>query len=182
MTTFVDAVQTVADGNQAEFGRRLAKRIDTLGEALDLLEAWSEESRETHAELSSKYDTAKTLARDELREATENADAERIPAEDLLDHPKVSDRAKQRLREYSTKLFVYLDEEVSYGEARKELLRALDAELDLYKRLLPRVESGEISVKQAQEQIARFAREDAPGPANETAADLVLKSAVDDEG
>ncbi|NEU56840.1 hypothetical protein [Halorussus sp. MSC15.2] len=177
MPTFVERIQTVEDGNVAEFGRQLADRIETLGDALELLEEWTEASRETRAELSSKYDTAKTLARDEIRDATDE-DADSLPAEDLLDHPAVNDQTKQRLREYSTKLFVYVNEEQSYGEARTEVVRSLDAELDLYKHLLPELQSGATSVADAQQKIARFAREDI-GPPNRTAADVLLESAVE---
>lgn len=181
MPTFVEEIQAVEDGNAAEFGRRLADRVETLGEALDLLEAWTEASRETRAELSSKYETAKTLARNEIEGATDDADAEALAAEDLLDHPAVNDQTKRRLREYSTKLFVYLDEEQSYGEARTELVRSLDAELGLYKRLLTELDRGGASVRDAQQRIARFARETI-GPPNRTAADVVLESATETEG
>lgn len=180
MPTFVEDVQAIDDGNAAEFGRLLAGRIEALGEALDRLEAWTEASRETRAELSSKYETAKSFARDEIREATDEAGVEDIPTEELLDHPAVGDQTKDQLREYSTKLFVYLDEEQSYGEARAELLSQLDAELDLYKRLLGEVETGETSVRAAQRAIAAFARDETLGPANRTAVDVVLESSVDD--
>ncbi|WP_137287054.1 hypothetical protein [Halorussus salinisoli] len=181
MPTFVEEIQTVEDGNATEFSRRLADRIETLGKALDLLEAWTEASRETRTELSSKYDTAKTLARNEIQGANDDADADGLPPEELLDHPAVNDQTKQRLREYSTKLFVYLDEEQSYGEARTELARALDAELDLYKHLLSELETGETGVEDAQQAIARFARDETLGPPNRTAADVLLESAVDAE-
>ncbi|MFC7080352.1 hypothetical protein [Halorussus caseinilyticus] len=181
MPTFVEEIQTVEDGNAAAFVRRLADRIETLGEALGLLEQWTEASQETRAELSSKYDTAKTLARNEIRGANDDADGDNLAAEDLLDHPDVNDQTKQRLREYSTKLFVYLEEEQSYGEARTELARSLDAELDLYKHLLPELERGETTVADAQQRIARFAREESVGPPDRTAADVLLESAVENE-
>lgn len=181
MPTFIEEVQTIEDGNAAEFSQRLSDRIETLGDALDLLEEWTGESRETRAELASKYDTAKTFARNEIRDVADDADVKNLPAEDLLDHPAVNKQTKQRLREYSTKLFVFLDEENSYGEARTELLHALDAELDLYRHLLPEIENGVTSVKDAQQQIARFAREETLGPENQTATDVLLASAVDTE-
>jgi hypothetical protein len=179
MPTFVEAVQTVEDA--AELRRRLAERIEVIGEALDLLESWTEESRDTQTELASKYDTAKQLARDEIRTASDDGDeaAEELSAVDLLDHPAVDDGTKERLQEYSTKLSVYLNREESYGAARSALLGALDTELDLYARLLPELESGETSVPAARERIARFARDDALGPPNRTAADVVLEADVD---
>ena len=180
MPTFVEEVQAVEDDNVAAFGRRLADRVETLGEALDLLEEWTESSRDTGTELSSKYETAKQLARDEIRDASDD-DADDIPAEDLLDHPAVSDQTKERLREFSTKLHVFLDEERSYGEARSELARSLDAELDLYKNLLAELQAGDTGVDDARQAIARFAREVALGPPNRTAADVLLESAVDGE-
>ncbi|MFC4551350.1 MULTISPECIES: hypothetical protein [Halorussus] len=179
MTTFVEDVRAIPDGDAAALTRRLTERIETIGEALDLLEEWTEASRTTRTELASQYEAAKTLARDEIREATGES-AEDLPAEDLLDHPAVDDQTKRRLREYSTKLFVYLDEESSYGEARSELLRSLGDELDLYKRLLPELESGETSVGDARERIAAFAREEI-GPDDSTAADVVLESTPDAE-
>ena len=179
MPTFVEAVQTVEDA--AELRRRLAERIDAIGESLDLLESWTEESRETQTELASKYDTAKQLARDEIQAASDgDEDAEDLSAVDLLDHPAVDDGTKERLQEYSTKLSVYLNREESYGAARSALLGALDAELDLYAGLLPELESGRTSVASAREQIARFARDDALGPPNRTAADVVLEADVDE--
>lgn len=194
MPTFVEEVQSVADGNAAEFSRLLGERIESLGEALGLLEDWTEASRETRTELTSKYDSAKNLARDEIRDATDDTaptdetvqtndtdptDPDDLSAEELLDHPAVGERTKERLREYSTKLFIYLDEESAYGEARTELVRALDAELGLYKHLLPELERGETSVQDAQQQIARFAREETLGPPNKTGADVLLESAVE---
>ncbi|NHN58448.1 MULTISPECIES: hypothetical protein [Halorussus] len=182
MPTFVEEVQAVDDDNAAAFGRRLADRVETLGEALDLLEDWTESSRDTGTELSSKYETAKQLARDEIRDATDDdGDAADIPAEDLLDHPAVSDQTKERLREYGTKLHVFLDEERSYGEARSALARSLDDELDLYKELLAGLQSGDAGVDDARQAIARFAREDSLGAPNRTAADVLLESAVDGE-
>ncbi|UPW00579.1 hypothetical protein M0R88_00400 [Halorussus gelatinilyticus] len=195
MPTFVESVRTVED--PAELRRRLAERIDAIGEALDLLESWTEESRDAQTELASQYDAAKRLARDEIRSArdasegengsgieAEEADAredpEEIPAVDLLDHPAVADQTKDRLREYSTKLSVYLNREESYGAARSTLIGALDAELDLYADLLAELESGEASAADAHRRITAFAREDAPGPENRTAADVVLEAEVDE--
>ncbi|WP_135852761.1 hypothetical protein [Halorussus salinus] len=199
MPTFVEAVQTVSD--PAALRRRLTERIDAIGEALDLLESWTEESRDTQTELASQYDAAKRLARDEIRSARggndgegegkgvekvesadgfEDEDPEEIPAVDLLDHPAVADQTKDRLREYSTKLSVYLNREESYGAARSALIGALDAELDLYADLLPKLETGEASAADAHRRIAAFAREEAPGPANRTAADVVLEAEVDE--
>ncbi len=192
MPTFVEAVQTVSD--PAELRRRLAERIDAIGEALDLLESWTEESRDTQTELASQYDAAKRLARDEIRSARDDSDGEGrksesadgsedpedIPAVDLLDHPAVADQTKDRLREYSTKLSVYLNREESYGAARSALIGALDAELDLYAALLPELETGEASAADAHRRIAAFARDEAPGPANRTAADVVLEAEVDE--
>ncbi|WP_276300934.1 hypothetical protein [Halorussus lipolyticus] len=176
--TFVERVQSVATDNPTELGRVVGERVETLGEALELLEDWTEESRETRTELASKYESAKDLARDEIRDASDDddRDPDDIPTEDLLDHPAVSDHTKQRLAEYSTKLYVYLDEESAYGEARTELARALDAELELYADLLPALESGTISVRDAQQQIARLGREQNLGPPNQTAADVLLES------
>ena len=181
MPTFVEEVQSVADGNAAECSRLLGERIESLAEALGLLEDWTEASRETRTELTSKYDSAKSLARDEIRDATESddTDLDDLSAEELLDHPAVGERTKQRLREYSTKLYVYLDEESAYGEARTELVRVLDAELDLYKRLLPELECGRTGVREAQQQLARFARAETLGPPNETGVDVLLESAIE---
>jgi hypothetical protein len=184
MPTFVEDVQSIGDENGAELARRLGDRVETLGEALSLLEDWTEESRETRTELTSKYESAKDLARDEIRDASEGnsgSDPDDIPTEDLLDHPAVSEHTKQRLAEYSTKLYVYLDEESAYGEARTELARALDAELGLYGDLLPALDRGAVSVRDAQQQIARLASEQDLGPANQTAADVLLESAVEEE-
>jgi len=193
MPTFVEAVQTVSD--PAELRRRLTERIDAIGEALDLLESWTEESRDAQTELASQYDAAKRLARDEIRSARDDGgegvekfgsadgsedDPEDIPAVDLLDHPAVADQTKDRLREYSTKLSVYLNREESYGAARSALIGALDAELDLYADLLPELETGEASAADAHRRIAAFARDEAPGPANRTAADVVLEAEVDE--
>jgi DNA replication initiation complex subunit (GINS family) len=180
MPTFVEAIQTVEDSNVAEFTRRLADRVETLDEAMGLIADWTEASRETQAELVSKYETAKRLARDEVESATDEANARDLAAEDLLDHPAVDDQTKRRLREYSTKLFVYLDEEESYGEARTELLRSLDAELDLYKDLLTALQREDASVRDAQRRIAAFARETL-GPPNRTAADVVIESRTEAE-
>jgi hypothetical protein len=179
MPTFVEEIQSVAQGDDAEFRRRLSDRIETVGDAIAVLEEWTESSRETHAELSSKYDTAKTLARDEIREAT-GADAEDVPAEDLVSHSAVTDRTKQLLSEYSTKLCVFLDEERSYEGARGELLDALGAELALYERLSGELGDDATSVRDAQEAIARFAREETPGRASRTATDVLLESGVDE--
>lgn len=192
MPTFVEEVQSVADDNPAELGRLVGDRIERLGEALSLLEDWTEESRETRTELASKYESAKSLARDEIRDASDDSgdgfesdsadpDPADIPTEDLLDHPAVGERTKRRLREYSTKLYVYLDEERAYGEARTELARALDAELGLYGDLLPELERGETGVRDAQQAIARLGREQALGPANRTAADVLLESETERE-
>ncbi|UPV74543.1 hypothetical protein M0R89_00390 [Halorussus limi] len=177
MPTFVEEVQTITDAG--ELRRRLADRIDALGDALDLLETWTEESRETQTELASKYDTAKQLARDEIRNAADGEDPSDISAVDLLDHAAVDDQTKRRLQEYSTKLSVYLNEEESYGAARSALLGALDDELDLYGRLLPELETGETTPEEARQRIARFARDDALGPPNRTAADVVLEAEID---
>jgi len=179
MPTFVEEVQSVADGNAAECSRLLGERIESLAEALGLLEDWTEASRETRTELASKYESAKSLARGEIRDASDDTDADDLSAEELLDHPAVGERTKQRLREYSTKLYVHLDEESAYGEARTELVRALDAELDLYKRLLPELERGRTDVRDAQQQLARFARAETLGPPNETGADVLLESAIE---
>jgi hypothetical protein len=198
MPTFVESVQAVEES--PELRRRLAERIDAIGEALDLLESWTEESRDAQTELASQYDAAKRLARDEIRSARDasgggggesveesgrveesfDADPEQIPAVDLLDHPAVADQTKDRLREYSTKLSVYLNREESYGAARSALIEALDAELDLYADLLSELETGESSAADAHRRIAAFAREETPGPANRTAADVVLEAEVDD--
>lgn len=182
MPTFVEEVQSVAQGDDAELGRRLSDRIETVGDAIAVLEEWTEESRETHAELSSKYDTAKTLARDEIREATGGDDetAESIPPEDLVSHAAVSDRTKQLLSEYSTKLYVFLDEEQSYEGARGELLDALGAELALYERLTTELGTDAASVRDAQQAIARFARDGSLGGANTTAADVLLESTAEE--
>lgn len=177
MPTFVEAVQAVED--PGAFRRLLAERIDALGEALDMLESWTESSRETQTELASKYDAAKRLARDEIRAATDDA-ADELAAVDLLDHPAVDDGTKRRLQEYSTKLSTHLNEAESYGAARSALLGALDDELDLYARLLTDLDAGETTVAAARERVARFAREGAPGPPNRTAADVVLDAGVDD--
>jgi hypothetical protein len=179
MPTFVEEVQSVADGNAPECSRLLGERVESLAEALGLLEDWTEASRETRTELTSKYESAKSLARDEIGDASDDADPDDLSAEELLDHPAVGERTKQRLREYSTKLYVHLDEESAYGEARAELVRALDAELDLYKRLLPELERGRTGVRDAQQQIARFARSETLGPPNKTGADILLQSAVE---
>jgi hypothetical protein len=181
MPTFVEEIQSVADGNTAEFSRLLGERVESLAEALGLLEDWTESSRETRTELTSKYNSAKDLARDEIRDANQDTDPDDLSAEELLDHPEVGERTKERLREYSTKLFVYLDEESAYGEARTELVRALDAELSLYKNLLPELDRGGTSVQDAQQQIARFAREEPLGPPNKTGVDVLLESGVETE-
>ncbi|WP_134670831.1 hypothetical protein [Halorussus marinus] len=178
MPTFVAEIQSV--GDPADFRRRIAERIETVGDAVAVLEDWTESSRETRTELASKYDTAKSLARDEVAEDGDGEDdAADLPAEDLLTHPAVSDGTKRRLREYSTKLYVFLDEERSYEGAREELLTALDAELGLYRRLLEAVGADE-TVRDGQAAIARFARETAPGSPTQTATELLLESAVDD--
>ena len=181
MPTFVETIQSVGRGDVPEFGRRVSARIETVDDAVGVLEKWTESSRETRAELSSKYETAKTLARDEIRDATADDDAASLPAEELLAHPAVSERTKRRLSEYSTKLYVFLDEERSYGGAREQLLNALGAELSLYERLLGELDTGATSVRDAQHQIARFAREETLGSASTTAADVLLESAVDEE-
>lgn len=175
MTTFVERVQSIADGDAAELESRVSDRVDTVGDAIGVLESWTEESHQTRAELSSKYETAKTLARDEIHEAT-GEDAEDLPAEELLTHSAVTDQTKQLLGEYGTKLFAFLDEEQSYEGARDELMTALGAELTLYQRLLADLETGATSVRNAQHELARFAREETPGPPTVTAADVLLKS------
>jgi len=178
MPTFVAEIQSVADGT--DFERRISERIETVGDAVAVLEDWTEASRETRTELASKYDTAKSLARDEVAEATgEDADDADLPAEELLTHPAVAEATKRRLREYSTKLYAFLDEERSYEGAREELLTALDAELTLYQRLLSEVGAG-ATVRDGQQAIARFAREEAPGSPTQTATEVLLESAVDD--
>lgn len=178
MPTFVEEIQSVGRDGDAEFRRRLADRVETVGEAVGLLEEWTETSRETHAELSSKYETAKSLARDEIREAT-SEDADDVPAEELVAHPAVGDRTKQHLSEYSTKLYVFLDEERSYEGARGQLLDALGDELDLYERLSTELGTGVTSVRDAQQAVARFARDDAPGRATATATDVLLEAGID---
>jgi hypothetical protein len=175
MPTFVAEIQSVAD--ETDFERHISERIETVGDAVAVLEDWTEASRETRTELASKYDTAKSLARGEVAEATDE-DAAELPAEELLTHPAVSDATKRRLREYSTKLYVFLDEERSYEGAREELLAALDAELSLYKRLLSEV-GGETTIRDGQQAIARFAREAAPGGSTQTATEVLLESTVD---
>lgn len=175
MVTFVEEVQTVEDGNVEQLDRRLAERIESVSEAVESLEEWTESTEETRAELQSKYEMAKTFARNEIRAATEE-DADEIPATDLLDHPAVSDQTRENLGEYSTKLSIFFDEEESYRRARKEIMESVIAELDLYNELLEEISSGESSVPNAKQRIARFARDDSIGPANKTAVDIVLES------
>ena len=182
MPTFVEAVQSVAPGDDAELGRRLSERVETVGEAVGVLERWTEESRETHAELASKYETAEGMARDDVREATSEETAEALSAEDLVSHPAVTDKTKRLLSEYSTKLYVFLDEERSYEDARTELLDAIGDELALYERLLGELDAGETSVRDAQRELARFAREETLGGPSVTAADVILESDVDGAG
>ena len=185
MPTFVEEVQSVAAGDDPEFRRRTAARVEAVGDAIGVLETWTEQSRETRTELASKYETAKSLARDEIREAgaesggtgSDSADGDapdEIPPADLLDHADVTEDTKRRLREYSTKLHAFLDEEESYGGARERLRTAVEAELGLYERLLTDLETGACSVRDAQAAVARFAREETPGGANATATDLLL--------
>lgn len=185
MPTFVEEVQLVGADDAPEFRRRVSARIESIGDAVGVLEAWTEESRETRTELASKYETVKSLARDEIRDAAgdeeADSDADAISPADLLSHPDVTAGTKQRLREYSTKLHAFLDEEQSYESAREELRAALGAELTLYERLLADIETGTTTVRGAQAAIARFARSETPGPANVTATDVLLDAAVGDE-
>lgn len=183
MTTFVETVQSVGPDDVAGLRRKIADRIETVGEAVGVLEDWTDESDQTRAELVSKYDTAKSLARDEVRDATDEdavEDADALAPEDLLTHPAVSDRTKRRLSEYGTKLHAFLDEERSYEGARERLRTALGEELSLYQGLLADL-GGETSVRDAQQALARFAREGTPGPEGATATDVLLDSAVRDE-
>lgn len=184
MPTFVEAIQSVEDGNVPAFTRRLSDRIETVGEAVDALEEWIDESRATREDLLAEYEAVKDHAREEVRRASDGPDdaedADDVPAEDLLDHPAVSEGTKERLGESGTKLFAYLDEADSYGDARAELLGGLTAELELYEDLASGVSAGDTSVADAKQRIARFARDDAVGPANRTAADVILES-TDDE-
>ncbi|WP_157971783.1 hypothetical protein [Halorussus litoreus] len=199
MPTFVEEVQAVAADDAPEFRRRVSARIEAVDDAVGVLEAWTGASRETRTELASKYETAKSLARDEIREAravgddadcASDSESDDQPAaqspeatspEDLLAHPDVSEDTKQRLREYSTKLHAFLDEEQSYEEAREQLRVALEAELALYQRLLSDVEVGTASVRDAQAALARFARSETPGPPNVTATDVLLDAGTGDE-
>lgn len=181
MPTFVDEIQSVASDDAVELRRRIADRVEAVSDAVGVLESWTEESDETRAELASKYDTAKSLARDEIRDAadTEADDADALAPADLVTHPAVSDDTKRRLSEYGTKLHAFLDEERSYGAARERLRTALADELSLYQRLLEDLET-RATVRNAQEAIARFAREETPGPPNHTATDVLLESASAD--
>lgn len=201
MPTFVEEVQSVAADDAPEFRRRVSARIEAVDEAVGVLETWTGASRETRAELASKYETAKSLARDEIREASAVGgdadlasdsdsesddqstvtDPEAIPPEDLLAHPDVTEDTKQRLREYSTKLHAFLDEEQSYEGAREQLRVALEAELGLYQRLLSDLDVGTASVRDAQAALARFARLETPGPPNVTATDVLLDARTGDE-
>jgi hypothetical protein len=181
MPTFVEEIQSVARSDDAELRRRLSDRIESVGDAVDVLEEWTEASRETHAELSSKYETAERMARDDVREATDEETAEALPTADLVAHPAVSDRTKRHLGEYATKLSAFEDEERSYEGARGELLAALGAELALYERLLGDLGAGETTVRDAQREIAQFAREETPGGPGVTATDAVLESTADGE-
>ena len=180
MPTFVESVQSVDPDDVVGVERRLERRIERLGRALDRLEAWTATSRDARSELTSKYETAKSLARTEIEAASDDGDADGLSAEALLDHPAVADRTKDRLREYSTKLYVYLDEEQSYVEARAELIEALTAELDLYERLLSELAAGETSVRSVQRAVAAFARDESPGSAARTAVDVILDAPVDE--
>ena len=198
MPTFVEEIQSVARGDTSELERRLADRIETVASAVGVLEEWTEASHETRTELSSKYDTAKSLARDEIRDANPDEDAdtvepcsttprshahedaEALSPEELVSHPAVSEQTKRLLSEYSTKLLVFLDEERSYEGAREELRDALGAELSLYERLLGELGTDVAVVRNAQQEIARLAREETLGPANVTAADVLLESAVEE--
>jgi hypothetical protein len=180
MPTFVAEIQSVAPDDHAELRRRLSERIETVGDAVGLLEEWTEASHETHAELSSKYETAKNLARDDVREATSEETAAALSAADLVSHPAVSDRTKRQLSEYATKLHAFLDEERSYEGARGELLDALGAELALYERLTAELGIDAASVRDAQQAIARFARDGSLGGADTTAADVLLESAAEE--
>lgn len=181
MPTFVEAIQTVEAGNVPALTRRLSDRVETVGDAVDALEAWIDQSRATHEDLLAEYEAVKDHAREEVRRASDGeAGADEIPAEDLLDHPAVSEGTRERLGESGTKVFAYLDEAESYGDARAELLRALTAELNLYEDILSEVSAGDTSVADAQQRIARFARADAIGPANRTATDVILESTADD--
>jgi vacuolar-type H+-ATPase subunit I/STV1 len=183
MPTFVDEIQSVAPGDAPTLRRQIADRVEAVSDAVGVLESWTEESDETRAELASKYDTAKSLARDEIREAAdtdaaaEADDADALAPEDLLTHPAVSEKTKRLLSEYSTRLHAFLDEERSYGEAREELRTALADELSLYQDLLDGLGTG-AAVQDAQAAIARFAREETPGPPNQTATDVLLESTV----
>ena len=176
MPTFVDEVQSVPPDDVPNLRRRIADRVEEVSEAVGVLESWTDESGETRAELASKYDTAKSLARDEIREETDG-DADALAPEDLLTHPAVSDDTKRLLGEYGTKLHAFLDEERSYGEARENLRTALARELSLYERLLEDLGT-DATVRDAQRAIARFAREETLGPPNHTATDVLLESAV----
>jgi len=194
MPTFVEEVQSVPADDPREFRRRVADRVEAVGDAVSALESWTEESHDARTELVSKYEAAKTLARDEIREASavrdgddaaasdrDDAGPDGIPAADLLDHPDVTEGTRQRLREYSTKLHAFLDEEQSYGEARERLRAALGTELSRYERLLADVGAG-VSVRDAQSSLARFAREETPGRPTQTATDVILESVVDADG
>lgn len=180
MPTFAEEVQSVGPDDTATLRRRVSARVETVGEAVSVLEEWTEASHETQAELSSKYDTAKSIARDEIRDAGTGEEADALPPEDLLTHPAVSDRTKQSLGEYGTKLQVFLDEERSYEGARERLRNALGAELSFYERLLNDFGRG-ATVRDAQQAIARFAREETLGPANQTATDVLLESADEND-
>ena len=176
MPTFAAEVQSVAPEDVPKLRRRIADRVEAVGDAVGVLESWTEDSDQTRAELASKYDTAKSLARDEIREATDE-DADALAPADLLTHPAVSEKTKRTLSEYSTKLHAFLDEERSYGEAREELRTALAGELSLYQRLLGDLGT-DTTVRDAQAAIARFAREESLGSPDQTATDVLLESAV----
>lgn len=180
MPTFVESLQSVASDDTPELRRRIADRVEAVGEAVGVLESWTDESDETRAELVARYDTAKSLARDEIRDGSED-DADSLAPEDLLSHPAVSENTKRTLSEYGTKLHAFLDEERSYGAAREELRTALAGELSLYERLLDALD-GDATVRDAQQAVARFAREDSPGAPNRTATDVLLDAAVPEDG
>ena len=180
MVTFVEEIQTVEDENVEQLEHRLAERIEAVSTAVERLEEWTESTEATRTGLRSKYETAKTFARDEIRAATDEAAVEEIPAAELLDHPAVSAQTKENLGEYGTKLSAFFDEEQSYRKARRKITESVTAELDLYNELLRTVESGDCSVADAKQRIARFARDDPIGPANKTAVDVVLESTGDD--
>ncbi|WP_158059569.1 hypothetical protein [Halorussus halophilus] len=180
MATFVERVQVVGSESTVEFDQLLASRIEAVGTAISIIEDWLDSSVDERTELLSKFEMVKQFARSEIQATTNESDVMELSATALLDHPAVSEQSKANLREYSTKLAVFIDEEQSYRDAREQIMDDVTAELELYTDLLDEMALGTVTVADAQAQIARFAHHESVGPSNKTAVDIVLESTTDE--